>query len=239
MGKRITVQKRGKGSSVYKSPSHKHRGEVKYRSIDEKERTGVVTGKVVDIMTDPGRSAPVVRAEFEGGEKRLLLGTEGVQLGDEVAYGSNAKIKRGNTLPLSRIPEGTPISNIEKLPGDGGKFIRASGSYGLVVSHEGDKTVVQMPSSELKTVHSACRATIGIVAGGGRREKPILKAGKAWHMQRPRARYWPIVRKVAMNAVAHPHGGGSGAPGKPTSVSRNTPPGRKVGLIAPRRTGKR
>ncbi|MBU2559992.1 50S ribosomal protein L2 [archaeon] len=239
MGKRLTVQKRGKGSSVYKSPSHRHRGEVKHRGIDEKERAGVVTGKVVDIMMDPGRTAPVVRVRFEGGEKRLLLGTEGVQLGDEISYGASSKIKRGNTLPLSSIPEGTPISNVEKLQGDGGKFIRASGSYGLVVSHEGDKTVIQMPSGVLKTVHSASRATLGIVAGGGRREKPILKAGKAWHMQRPRARYWPIVRGVAMNAIAHPHGGGSGSPGKPTSVSRNTPPGRKVGLIAPRRTGRR
>ena len=239
MGKRITVQKRGKGSSVYRAPSHKSRGEIKHRRFDEKEKNGVVRGKVIDIMTDPGRSAPVVRAKFEDGKKRLLLGTEGVQLGDEISFGVNAEIKKGNTLPLSSIPEGTPISNIEKLPGDGGKFIRASGAYGLVVSHEGDRTVVQMPSGELKTIHYLCRATIGIVAGGGRREKPILKAGKAWHMQRPRARYWPIVRKVTMNAVAHPHGGGSGSPGKPTSVSRNTPPGRKVGLIAPRRTGKR
>jgi large subunit ribosomal protein L2 len=239
MGKRITVQKRGRGTSVYKAPSHKSRGEIKHRNIDEQERTGKVSGKVIDIMTDPGRSAPVVKAEFEDGKKRLLLATEGVHLGEEVSFGVAAKIKRGNTLPLSSIPEGTPISNIEKLPGDGGKFIRASGTYGLVVSHEGDKTVIQMPSGELKTMHSLCRATIGIVAGGGRREKPILKAGKAWHMQRPRARYWPIVRKVTMNAVAHPHGGGSGSPGKPTSVSRDTPPGRKVGLIAPRRTGKR
>jgi len=239
MGKRITVQKRGRGTSVYKAPSHRYRGEVKYRNIDEKERTGVVRGRAIDIIPDPGRSAPVVKVEFEDGEKRLVLGIEGMLVGDEVSCGVNAEIKRGNTLPLSRIPEGTPVSNVEKLPGDGGKFIRASGSYGLVVSHEGDKTVLQMPSGELKTVHSTCRATVGIVAGGGRKDKPILKAGKMWHMLRPRAKYWPIVRKVAMNAVAHPHGGGSGAPGKPTSVSRNTPPGRKVGLIAPRRTGRR
>ncbi len=239
MGKRITVQKRGKGGSVYKAPSHRYRGEVKYRDIDEKERTEVVKGRIIDIIPDPGRSAPVVKTEFEDGEKRLVLGIEGMQVGDEISYGVNAEVKRGNTLPLSRIPEGTPVSNVEKLPGDGGKFIRASGTYGLVISREGGKVVLQMPSGELKTVNSMCRATIGIVAAGGRREKPILKAGKMWHMLRPRAKYWPIVRKVAMNAVSHPHGGGSGAPGKPTSVSRNTPPGRKVGLIAPRRTGKR
>ncbi len=239
MGKRIIVQRRGRGTSVYKAPSHRYRGEVKYRNIDEKESTGVVRGNIIDIIQDPGRSAPVVKAEFEDGEKRLVLGIEGMQVGGEVSHGIDAEIKKGNTLPLFRIPEGTPVSNVEKLPGDGGKFIRASGSYGLVVSHEGDKAVLQMPSGELKTMHSMCRATVGIVAGGGRKDKPILKAGKMWHMQRPKAKYWPIVRKVAMNPVAHPHGGASGSPGKPTSVSRNTPPGRKVGLIAPRRTGKR
>lgn len=240
MGKRIIVQRRGRGTSVFKAPSHRSRGEVKYRNVDEKERTGVVKGKVVDIIPDPGRSAPVARARFEDGEKRLVLGVEGMQVGDEISYGVDAEIKRGNTLPLSRIPEGTPVSNIEKLPGDGGKFVRASGAYGQVISHdEGNKVVLQMPSGQLKTVHSECRATIGIVAGGGRKDKPILKAGKMWHMLRPTAKYWPIVRKVAMNVVAHPHGGGSGSPGAPTSVSRNTPPGRKVGLIAPRRTGRR
>lgn len=239
MGKRLIVQRRGRGTSVFRAPSHKYRGEVKYRKIDEKERTDVVNGRVIEIMTDPGRSAPVVKVKFEDGEKKLVLGIEGMQVGGEVSHGVNAEIKKGNTLPLFRIPEGTPISNIEKLPGDGGKFIRASGSYGLIVSQEGDKAVIQMPSGELKTVHSRCRATVGIVAGGGRKDKPILKAGKAWHMQRSKAKYWPIVRKVAMNPVAHPHGGASGSPGKPTSVSRNAPPGRKVGLIAPRRTGRR
>lgn len=239
MGKRITSQRRGKGTSVYKAPSHKYRGEVKHRKIDEKERTGVVIGRIIDITPDPARTAPIAKVKFEGGEKDIVLGVEGMQVGDEVAYGVNAEIKRGNALPLYRIPEGTPVSNVEKLPGDGGKFIRASGSYGLIVSHEGETVVLQMPSGELKTVHSMCRATIGIIAGGGRTDKPILKAGKRWHMLRPRAKYWPIVRKVAMNPVAHPHGGASGSPGKPTSVSRNAPPGRKVGLIAPRRTGRR
>ncbi len=239
MGKRITSQKRGRGTSVYKSPSHKHRGQIKHRKTDEKEMSDVVRGKVIDILPDPGRSAPVARVAFEDGKKMFALCVEGIQLGEEVACGVNAEIKIGNTLPLSKIPEGAFVSNVEKLPGDGGKFIRATGAYGLVVSHEGDKVVLQMPSGELKTIHANCRATIGVVAGGGRTDKPILKAGKAYHMQRPRARYWPIVRKVAMNAVAHPHGGGSGSPGKPTSVGRDTPPGRKVGLIAPRRTGRR
>lgn len=91
MGKRITVQKRGKGSSVYKSPSHRHRGEVKHRGIDEKERTGVVMGRVVDIMTDPGRSAPVVRAEFEGGEKGFFWGQRAYSLAMRFHMGQTQK----------------------------------------------------------------------------------------------------------------------------------------------------
>jgi large subunit ribosomal protein L2 len=239
MGKRIIVQRRGKGTSVYKAPSHRYKGEVTHRRYDEKEKKGVVKGRITDILHDPGRSTPLVQVEFEDGEKGLMPALEGMKVGDEVACGVEAEITRGNTLPLANIPEGTPISNVENLPGDGGKFIRASGSYGLVIAHDVDKAVIQLPSGELKTLDPRCRATIGIIAGGGRVDKPILKAGKMWHVLKPTARYWPKVRKVAMNPVDHPHGGGSRRPGKPASVSRNAPPGQKVGLIAPRRTGRK
>lgn len=239
MGKRITAQRRGKGSSVYKSPSHKHKGKVKYRIYDQVEKNGVIKGKVVDIFHSPGRSAPIAQVKMETGEKNLILASEGMKVGDELLFGSKAEIAQGNILPLASIPEGTPVSNIENTPGDGGKLIRASGSYGIVVAHEDGKSVVKLPSGKSKILDSACRAMIGIVAGGGRKEKPVLKAGKMWHMLRSKARYWPIVGKVAMNPVAHPHGGGSRRPGRPTSIGKHAPPGRKVGLIAPKRTGKR
>ncbi|MFH1774976.1 MAG: 50S ribosomal protein L2 [Methanobacteriota archaeon] len=239
MGKRITVQRRGKGTSVYKAPSHRYIGEAKYRVYDSREKEGVVKGRVLDIIPNPAASAPVVEVQFEDGEKKLLLASEGISVGNEIFCGSAAQVAQGNILPLSKIPEGTPIHNIENKPGDGGRFVRSSGAYGLLIAHEADKSVVQLPSGELKSIDSRCRATIGIVAGGGRRDKPILKAGKMWHMLKPKAKYWPIVRKVKMNPVAHPHGGGSGHPGKPTCVSRSTPPGRKVGLIAARRTGRK
>ncbi|MEE8168010.1 MAG: 50S ribosomal protein L2 [Candidatus Hydrothermarchaeales archaeon] len=239
MGKRITAQRRGKGTSVYKAPSHRYLDRVKHRRYDEEEKAGAVKGRIVDIRHDPARSAPVMEVQFETGEKRFVLGLEGAKVGDEIAYGTSAEVIQGNTLPLRSIPEGTPIHNVENRPGDGGRFIRASGTYGVLISREDRKTVVKLPSGGLKSLDSRCRATIGIVAGGGRRDKPFLKAGKMWHVLKPTAKYWPIVRKVAMNPVSHPHGGASGSPGKPTSVARGTPPGRKVGMIAPRRTGRK
>ncbi|MEE9593805.1 MAG: 50S ribosomal protein L2 [Candidatus Hydrothermarchaeales archaeon] len=239
MGTPVIHQRRGKGSSTFRAPSHRYLVDLKHRSIDEKEEKETVKGKVVDIVHDPARTAPVLKVEFEDGEKKYVLAMEGVKVGDELSYGASSTLMQGNTLPLGSIPEGTPIHNIENRVGDGGKFIRSSGAYGLLISHDGRQSVVQMPSGGLKTINSRCRATIGIVAGGGRRDKPILKAGKAYHAQKPKAKYWPIVRKVRMNPVDHPHGGGSGSPGKPTSMKRGTPPGRNVGLIAPRRTGKK
>ncbi len=239
MGKRITSQRRGKGTSVYKAPSHKYHGRVAYRRYDEEETKGVVRGEIMEMFRDPARSAPTTEILYEDGEKDLLLAVEGTKVGDVVSHGAESEVVQGNTLPLSSIPEGTPVHNLEQRPGDGGKFIRSAGGYGLLISHDRKRAVVQLPSGKLKSFDSRCRATIGIVAGGGRKDKPLLKGGKSWHVLRPRAKYWPIVRKVRMNPVAHPHGGGSGHPGKPTSMRRGTPPGRNVGLIAPRRTGRR
>ncbi len=239
MGKRITSQRRGKGTSVYRAPSHRYRGDICYRKITPKEIEGVIKGVVMDVIHDPGRSAPLVDVRYEDGERGYLLACEGVKVGDEVLIGSEAVIAQGNVLPLSKIPEGTPVNNVELTPGDGGKLIRSSGTYGLLITHDVDRAVIQLPSGALKTVDSRCRATVGVVAGGGRRDKPLLKAGKMYYKVGSKAKYWPIVRKVRMNPVAHPFGGGSGAPGKPTTVSRNAPPGKKVGLIAAKRTGKK
>jgi large subunit ribosomal protein L2 len=132
------------------------------------------------------------------------------------------------------------VFNIEKTPGDGGKFVRSAGTYALLVAHDVGKSILQLPSGAMKNFNPLSRATIGIVGGGGRKEKPLLKAGKKFHSIRSKRRNWPRVRAVAMNVVNHPYGGGSKqSAGQPDSVSRNAPPGRKVGLIAPKRTGKR
>jgi large subunit ribosomal protein L2 len=198
-----------------------------------------VSGTVVDIEHDPARSAPVADIEFADGDRRLVLAPEGITVGDEIQVGVSAAIEPGNTLPLAEIPEGVPVCNVEANQGDGGKFARASGVSATLLSHDRNVTVVQLPSGEMKRLDPQCRATIGVVAGGGRTEKPMLKAGNKYHKVKSRGTVWPRVRGVAMNAVDHPFGGGGRQhPGKPKSISRNAPPGRKVGDISSRRTGR-
>ncbi len=152
-----------------------------------------------------------------------------------------AKVAVGNVLPIHKIPEGTTVCNVELYSGDKGQFARASGTFATIIGHseDGTKTRIKLPSGVKKTVSGDARAMVGIVAGGGRNEKPILKAGRAHYAQKPKRKMWPIVRGVAMNPVEHPHGGGNHQHiGKSSCVARNTPAGRKVGLIAARRTGR-
>merc|ERR1740117_2676491 len=155
--------------------------------------------------------------------------------------GKKAELKIGNTLPLGSMPEGTIVCNCEERPGDRGKLGRASGDYVTVVAHmtEVGKTRVRLPSGSKKTLLSTCRATIGVVAGGGRCDKPMLKAGRAFHKYKVKRNCWPTVRGVAMTPVEHPHGGGNHQHvGHATTVKWNAVPGQKVGLIAARRTGR-
>ena len=239
MGKRIIAQRRGKGSPVFRAPSHRYRGNLEHVRVDGDEP---VTGRVVQILHDPARSAPIARLRTSSGEERFMIVPEGVGEGEEVAYGESAPIKVGNTLPLRCIPEGMAICNIENNPGDGGKFARASGNYATLVTHEVDtgRTLVVMPSGKKKWLSGDCMATIGIVAGGGRTEKPFVKAGKKYHKMKSRAARYPKVRGVAMNPVDHPFGGGGHQHiGKSKTPGRGAPPGRKVGNIAAKRTGHR
>ncbi len=240
MGKRLQSQNRGKGTPRYTSPTHKRNGAVKYRKFDSSERTDKIVGTIVDILHDPGRSSPIAKVRYDNGEERLILIPEGMKIKDTIECGISAEIKPGNTLPLGEIPEGIPIYNIETIPGDGGKLVRSGGCYAHVITHDTSKTIIKLPSGHMKTLNPMCRATVGVVAGGGRKEKPFTKAGKKYHAMKAKSVLWPKVRGVAMNAVDHPFGGGNTQhAGKPTTISRHTSPGRKVGHIAARRTGKR
>ncbi|MBI2651643.1 50S ribosomal protein L2, partial [Candidatus Woesearchaeota archaeon] len=138
------------------------------------------------------------------------------------------------------IPEGVAIYNIEALPGDGGKFVRASGNSAKIITKMQDTIVVELPSSKRRVFLPDCRATVGTIAGSGRKEKPFLKAGKRYYAMKAKNKLWPQVSGTSMNAVDHPFGGRSSASkGGPTQSSRNSPPGRKVGKIAPKRTGRK
>ncbi len=236
MGRRIQGQRRGRGGPTFRAPSHRYKSDLQHKKAEESD---LVAGEVVDIEHDPARSAPVAAVEFEDGDRRLVLAPEGITVGEQLQVGVSAEIKPGNTLPLAEIPEGVPVCNVESKPGDGGKFARASGTSAQLLTHDRKVAVVKLPSGEVKRLNPDCRATIGVVAGGGRTEKPYVKAGKKYHKMKARGTKWPRVRGVAMNAVDHPFGGGGRQhPGKPKSVSRNAPPGRKVGDIASKRTGR-
>ena len=143
-------------------------------------------------------------------------------------------------MHLKDIPEGTLIFNIESKPGDGGKFVRASGTNAKVLAQSGKETVVLLPSKKKKTFLNQCRATIGIVAGAGRPEKPFLRAGTKKLKMKQKNKIWPVVSGAAMNAIDHPFGGKrSSRKGRPTIAPKYAPPGRKVGMLKPRRTGRR
>ncbi len=234
MGKRILSRRRGAAPPRLTSPGHKHRGDIRY------PRELRATGKVTGLRHAPGRTAVVAEITFEDGSKMQQIAAEGLAVGQEIVFTDTTQIRPGNVTIVSKIPEGTPVFNLEARPNDGGKFCRSAGNAAEIVSHDAKRTVVRLPSGKFRDFHPKCRATIGLAAGGGRGDKPFLKAGKKFHLMKTRAQRWPRVRGVAMNPVDHPHGGGAHnyTPGR-TSVARGTPPGRKVGKIAPSRTGKR
>ncbi|MFW9819175.1 MAG: 50S ribosomal protein L2 [Candidatus Thorarchaeota archaeon] len=240
MGKRILAQRKGRGVLGFRSPSHRHIGAVKYRPFKKNEK--LFKFKVLDLIHSPGRGAPVALIQYEDTkEKGLWLPPEGVYVGQEFIQsktGYGQVIEVGNVLPLRKMPLGTLVYNIEATPMDGGKFARASGVAAIVRNRSGNKVEVLFRSKKTKWIHGNCLATVGVVAGGGRTDKPFLKAGNKFHYVKSKAKKWPVVRGVAMVAASHPYGGGAKqSPHKSTTTSRNRPPGRKVGQIAARRTG--
>ena len=152
-----------------------------------------------------------------------------------------ATLVPGNILPLEAMPPGTVINNVEKQAGDRSKFAKTSGGFAQIIGHVEGKglTRVRLPSGQKKTISSRARGSIGIIAGGGRIDKPLLKAGRAFHKYKAKRNSWPKVRGVAMNPVEHPHGGGNHQHiGHPSTTRRDDVAGKKVGLIAARRTGR-
>lgn len=205
------------------------------------EETGaiVVSGRVIELLHDPGRGTPLGLLEFIDGKAFCVAAPESLYVGQHVFRGIGAVPDIGNILPLGKMPEGTMVCNVEAKPGDGGIIAKSSGSYAMVVSHTPSGTELRLPSGRSVYFNDRCRATVGVVAAAGRTEKPFLKAGNKWYLMRSRGRLWPITTGQAMISSSHPHGGGRHKhAGKPTTVSRNAPPGRKVGLIAARQSGR-
>ena len=207
--------------------------------------TRTPTGIVKEIVHDPGRGAPLVRVEFRDPyhykkNVETFIACEGMYTGQFVYCGKKAQLAVGNVLPVSELPEGTIVCNVEGKKGDRGVFARSSGNYATIISHNVDENTsrIRLPSGVKKVVPSTVRAMVGIVAGGGRTDKPLLKAGRAYHKYKVKRNCWPRTRGVAMNPVDHPFGGGNHQHiGKPSTKPRSAPPGMKTGLMAARRTG--
>jgi len=233
MGKNLIQQRRGRGSPTYRVTSFRFKGEIKHHDTN-------TIGKVIELVHCAGHSAPLMEVSYLTGEKGMAFAPEGIKIGAEIEIGSVNDIKEGNVLELRNIPEGTLVHNIEMQPGDGGKLVRSSGTFAKVIAKSDDIVKILLPSRKEKDFTPACRAAIGMVAGSGRLEKPFLKAGTKYLRMRARNKLYPHVCGVSMNAVDHPFGGKcSHQKGRPTQAPRSAPPGRKVGKIAPRRTGRK
>lgn len=236
MGRRILVRRRGRGGMQFRAPRKGKIAAVRYPFTSPQ---ATVVGEVANILHERGRSAPLMQVRLSDGSFVYLPAVAGISVGSKIEIGSGALAQQGNVLPLNKIPEGTPVCNIEQRYGDGGKLVRSSGASATLFSLTPSGAVVRLPSGKSTILSGDCRATIGAVAGSGRIEKPFLRAGTRFHALRAKGKMYPRVRGVAMSAVHHPFGGGRHqTPGKSTSTSRGAPPGRKVGLIAPRMTGR-
>lgn len=237
MGKRIIARARGKGGSQYRAQSHRYLGKISYAPI-EKSKSEQAVGKVKDIVHDPARSAPVAIVRFKGIKKDVLhIAPEGLHVGDAVMYGGESKV--GNVLELKDIPVGVRIFGVETYPHSGPKLCRSSGTFATIMTKAADKIIVKFSSGNIRELGTRCRATIGVPAGGGRLEKPWVKAGKRHHALRARGKLYPRTSGVAMTPTDHPYGGSRKAPRPSGTVSRHAPPGAKVGSVAARRMGKR
>ncbi|MCL2013450.1 MAG: 50S ribosomal protein L2 [Oscillospiraceae bacterium] len=177
----------------------------KYRIIDFKRSKIDVGGVVKTLEYDPNRSAHIALVEYPDGEKRYIIAPLGLKTGDTVMSSESADIKPGNTLPLTHIPVGTFIHNIELYPGKGAQLVRSAGNMAQFMAREGGYALVRLPSGELRNVPVLCKATIGQVGNIDHENVSIGKAGRNRHMGKR-----PTVRGSVMNPVDHPHGGGEG-----------------------------
>jgi large subunit ribosomal protein L2 len=189
----------------------RHRGgqhKRQYRQIDFKRNKHGMPAKVAGIEYDPNRSAYIALLKYKDGEKRYILAPRSLSEGDKVSSGEKAKIGIGNAIPLSRIPVGKEIHNIELKPGDGGKIVRSAGNYATVLGEEGEYIKIKLPSNEVRLVNKKCFATIGQVSNSDFRTRKLGKAGRKRWMG-----FRPAVRGVAQHPGSHPHGGGEGRSG--------------------------
>lgn len=232
MGKRIIQRARGHGSLVYRTRKKAFRISVSYPRTE-----GI--GRILKLLNVACYDAPVAKIKINN-EIFYNIAAEGMHEGQEIVVGKKARADVGNIAPLSVMPIGTEVYNIETIPGLGGKLVRTSGLSGKITKKEANGVYILLPSKQERLFNPMARATVGVVAAGGRPEKPLLKAGKGFYIAKAiGGRIYPRTSAVKMNVIDHPFGSGRGKRIKSKIAKRNAPPGAKVGLLRPRRTGKR
>ncbi len=190
---RITAYGRGGGSRRM------------YREVDFKRKKDGVPGRVRSIEYDPNRTTRIALIFYADGEKSYILAPHGLSVGDVVQSGPDAEVSLGNSLPLTNIPTGTVVHNIELTPGRGGQLVRGAGTGAQVLSREGEYVLIRLPSGQMRRILLRCRASVGQLSNPDHKNESLGKAGASRHMGRR-----PHVRGVAKNPVDHPHGGGEG-----------------------------
>nr|YP_010213177.1 ribosomal protein L2 [Linum grandiflorum]UBK11732.1 ribosomal protein L2 [Linum grandiflorum] len=198
----------GKGRNSRGIITSRHRGgghKRRYRKIDFRRNAKGIYGRIVTIEYDPNRNAYICLIHYGDGEKRYILHPRGARIGDTIISGTEVPIKMGNALPLTNVPLGTAIHNIEITLGKGGQVARAAGAIAKLIAKEGKSATLKLPSGEVRLISQNCSATVGQVGNVGANRKSLGRAGsKCWLGKRP------VVRGVVMNPVDHPHGGGEG-----------------------------
>jgi large subunit ribosomal protein L2 len=232
MGKRIIQQRRGRGGHTYK---------VKRKAFSVKAGYPVAAKAgdkwtVVKLVASAGHSAPLAKLRNNNGAVFHNVATNLLYEGQVITFsGKNA----GDVALLGDLKNGVTVFNIESKSKDGGKFVKSGGSFATVMDKKGNEVSLMMPSKKLKKFDVHCRATIGAAAGDGRLDKPILKAGKQFYIKKAKSKLWPRTSAVCMNAIDHPFGSGRGKRIKSKIAKRNASPGKKVGLLRPRQTGRK
>lgn len=207
----VKSKKRHAGRNSYGRVTVRHRGgghRRKDRIVDFKRNKHDIPARVAAIEYDPNRSARLALLYYNDGEKRYILAPEGVKVGDTLLSGPEAEIRPGNSLPISNIPTGTQIHNIELKEGRGGQIVRSAGTSAQLLAKEGDYAQIRLPSGEVRLIRQACYATIGEIGNPDHGNIKLGKAGRKRHMG-----IRPTVRGSAMSPRDHPHGGGEGRSG--------------------------
>src|SRR3989344_2613242 len=237
MGKRIIQRARGHGGPVYRVRKKAFVYEVGYPSMMNGNEA-----EIIELVHSRAHTAPLARMRIQNNKGMTQMfyapAFEGAFTGQRVAFDIEGRKNTGDIVKVGKLQPGEKIYNVELNPGDKGKILRAAGAHAVVVRTSKGKIYIRTPSKKEIILSENCLGQIGIPAGAGRLEKPVMKAGKMFHIKKAKSKLWPRTSAVKFNAIDHTFGSGRGKRIKSKIAKRNAPPGAKVGHIRPRRTGR-